>query len=139
MSRPPFRRRERKQSSPGAAGGLGLCSAFRGGILKTEGEEQWAKRVALLHSSFARDLLQTKQDKTCVARHRVLSTETVASMASAVRRRSVSDGWPVRAVLLHQGCERGTGDRRDSGAWNVALGHDADRGMETSRQFVSVT
>ena len=32
---------------------------------------------------------------------------------------------PVVVVLLLQGCERGSGDSRGNGAWNVALGHDA--------------
>ena len=39
-------------------------------------------------------------------------------------------------VLLHQGCDRITGDPRRNGAWNLALGHDADCGMETPHQFV---
>ena len=47
--------------------------------------------------------------------------------------------WPVAVVLLFQGCERGTGNPRGNGAWNVALGHDADGGMETTYQLISVT
>ena len=54
--------------------------------------------------------------------------------------KSFSDShWPMAIVLLLQGCERGAGDPRGNGSWNVALGHGADRGMEATHHFISAT
>ena len=70
---------------------------------------------------------------------RVMSSETLASWAFnyETSKSFTDDCWPVAVVL--QGCERGTGDPRGKGAWHGALGHDADRGMETQHQLTSVT
>ena len=40
----------------------------------------------------------------------------------------------MAAVILPRAWDRGTGNQRDNGARNVALGQDAKRGVETSHQ-----
>ena len=74
-------------------------------------------------------------------RCRVMSSETLAGWAfNCETSKSFTDDYsPFAVVLLLPGCERGTGDPRGNGARRVALGHDEDRGMQTSHQFTSVT
>ena len=70
---------------------------------------------------------------------RVMSLDTVASKAFAVRRQRVSSyGHRALAFDLLRCRERGAGDPRDNGFEDVALGHDADHGVEGPQYLVKV-